>query len=214
MIGHGCDKGVSVILTLVCIYNTVVEKRPCRSLYHLYSEPKECPQNLTFPTSQNLRTAEVRRNLRKFSIQPPLLSVGSRRAGSLGPCPVWFQISPRMESPEQVWTSVWATVMVKPPRFFLCSNFQFFNLCLLPLILSVRRVWLHLWRHEKSLSSQRIIQLHLCLLWQNIKVQCFVSVSYYFPESLSKACSCPERHFSDRHVCTIAFYCGLPRSAV
>lgn len=104
----------------------------------------------------------------------------------------------------------------KTPQLFLMfkCHFQFFNLCLLPLILSVRRVWLHLWRHKKSLSSQRIIQLHLCLLWQNIKVQCFVSVSYYFPESLSKACSCPERHFSDRHVCTIAFYCGLPRSAV
>lgn len=139
-----------------------------------------------------------------------LCSAGSRRTGCLGPCPVWFQISPRINSPEPVWTSG------KNPQLFLMfqCHFQCFNLCLLPLIFSVRRVWLHLWRHKKSLSSWGIIQFHLCLLWQNIKVQCFISVSYYFPESLSKACSCPERHFSDRHVYTIVFYCGLPRSAV
>lgn len=35
-----------------------------------------------FPTLQNLRIVEVRRDLGKFSLQPPLLSVGSSSLGN------------------------------------------------------------------------------------------------------------------------------------
>lgn len=122
MISHGCDKGVSVILTLVCIHNAVVEKRPCRSLYQLYSELKECPQNLVFSTLQNLRIVEVRRNLRKFSIQPPLLTCRVKKNRLLGSMTNLVSNITKHEVSRTCLNQCSATVTVKTPSFFLCSD--------------------------------------------------------------------------------------------
>lgn len=177
----------------------------CRSLYHLcksFSDLKKGLQNLTFQTLQDFRIVEVGRDLRSFSIQPPLSSVqGQSRATS--PHPVANE-GVSITSLEQCST----TTMVKkkkkrsnPPIFYLLLD----GISCVPVLahylpsFNWKESGFMFEDRKKSLWSKNIIQLHICLLWQNTKAQYFIHVSYYFPESLSKTCSCTERCFSDRH---------------
>lgn len=104
---------------------------------------------------ENHRVAEVGRHCLWLSGPTPPLRGGLPRTGFLGPCPISFWVSPRMETPQPVQCLVILTIR----KVFLMfqGNFLYLHLCPLPLGLSVGTT-------EKSvgLSSYSHHQVFIC----------------------------------------------------